>query len=461
MLRYSYLKLTMIIMTFPQVNGYEIIEKVGVGSFSVVYKAITKNPTKEVVAIKCIDKRYQKKSFADTVVKEISMLKFLKHDYIVKLIDFTWDTKHIFVITEYCDEGDLSHFIRKKHKLAETLVKTFMQQLALALRFLHTHEVCHMDLKPQNLLLVSKPSLKLKVADFGLSQIISSDNAEQSRYAGSLLYMAPEKLLNQKFNAKVDLWSVGIIMYECLFGRPPYMNLTTKGIIDLMSKRMPIEFPVNINISNSCENLIKKLLKFDPNERIEFEEFFKDEFIDLIHIASPENYMTAVNLIEEAILLDQTKQYSLSLPKYKEAIKYIEAFITIETDLNKKALLSVRYSEYNKWIETLTNIISGKTPVQQKPSQPLPHLTGVQYELLRDLSVATPNIATALEIGNTGELYLAEGKKQLALEKFTSALSILIPLLGSEPSGIRKDVLHAQIQKWLGLAESLKQYFNN
>lgn len=155
--------------------------------------------------------------------------------------------------------------------------------------------------------------------------------------------------------------------------------------------------------------------------------------------------MTAVNLIEEAILLDQTKQYSLSLPKYKEAIKYIEAFITIETDLNKKALLSVRYSEYNKWIETLTNIISGKTPVQQKPSQPLPHLTGVQYELLRDLSVATPNIATALEIGNTGELYLAEGKKQLALEKFTSALSILIPLLGSEPSGIRKDVLHAQV----------------
>lgn len=75
--------------------------------------------------------------------------------------------RHIFIITEYCDEGDLSQFIRKKHKLAESLVKTFMQQLALALKFLHGHGICHMDLKPQNILLVSKPSLKLKIADFG------------------------------------------------------------------------------------------------------------------------------------------------------------------------------------------------------------------------------------------------------------------------------------------------------
>lgn len=75
--------------------------------------------------------------------------------------------RHIFIVMEYCNEGDLSQYIRKKHKLFEALVKIFMQQLGLALQFLHQHNICHMDLKPQNLLLQSKPKLKLKLADFG------------------------------------------------------------------------------------------------------------------------------------------------------------------------------------------------------------------------------------------------------------------------------------------------------
>lgn len=114
-----------------------------------------------------MDRRYQKHSFVDRVITEISVLKMLKNDYIVGLIDFVWDPKYIFIITEYCDEGDLSHYIRKRHKLAEPLVKMFMQQLALALKYLHRYNICHMDLKPQNLLLSSKPKLKLKLADFG------------------------------------------------------------------------------------------------------------------------------------------------------------------------------------------------------------------------------------------------------------------------------------------------------
>lgn len=68
---------------------------------------------------------------------------------------------------EYCNEGDLSQYIRKKHTLTESIVKVFMQQLALALKYLNERNICHMDLKPQNLLLQSKPKLKLKLADFG------------------------------------------------------------------------------------------------------------------------------------------------------------------------------------------------------------------------------------------------------------------------------------------------------
>lgn len=81
----------------------------------------------------------------------------------------------------------------------------------------------------------------LCIVSYRLSQIISPDNAEQYRFAGSLLYMAPEKVLHQKYDSRIDLWSVGIIMYECLFGRTPFTNVSPKSVWDFMNKRTPIE----------------------------------------------------------------------------------------------------------------------------------------------------------------------------------------------------------------------------
>lgn len=444
-------------MALPHVNGYEVLEKIGVGSFSVVYMAVSKI-TKETVAIKCIDKRYQKKSFADDVVNEITLLKLVQHDYIVRLIDFMWDVKYIFIITEYCDLGDLSNFIRKRHKLSEAFVKTFMQQLALALQFLRSHNICHMDLKPQNLLIRSKPNLQLKVADFGLSQIISPHNPAELRYAGSLLYMAPEKVLHQPFDARIDLWSVGVIMFECLFGRSPFCHLSTKQITEFMQKKVPIKTPPNMNISSSCENLLSALLKYDVQDRITFEEYFNHKFLDLSHAATHENYLLTIKLLEEAIELDKAMQYSSSLPKYKEAVCYLERFVTIETDYNKKAILNLRLQEYTTWIATLTEIVDGKNLTNYKVPLPIPtNISANQtYESLCEISATTPGLVTALDIGKTGELYYAEGKKQLALEKLTTSFSLLFPLLDSEPEGIRKDMLRIQIEKWMTLAEFIK-----
>lgn len=125
-------------------------------------------------------------SLIERAISEISLLKMVNCEYIVKLIDFSVDPKYVtcknvytpenntkncsrsaVIITSYCDGGDLSHYIRKKHKLSEPLVKMFMQHLALALKYLNRLDICHMDLKPQNLLLCTQPKLHLKVADFG------------------------------------------------------------------------------------------------------------------------------------------------------------------------------------------------------------------------------------------------------------------------------------------------------
>lgn len=282
---------------------------------------------------------------------------------------------------------------------------------------------------------------------YSLSQILSPENVEQYRFAGSLLYMAPEKLLNQKYDARVDLWSVGVIMYECLFGRTPFLNPSAKCMLDFMTKRTPVELPKYATISQQCSDLLFRLLKYSPDERIGFEDFFKHEFLDLIHIPTQENYLSAIELIQEAIELDKKEQYSESLPKYREAIKYLEAFIPAETDTNKKALLEMRLNEYNKWADTLEEVLKGTISAPQLSQQTLP-LTETHFKTLQEMAANTPKLATALDIGVSAEMYLAENRQPIALQKFRAALNILIPLLESEPIGPRRDLLHLQVRRF-------------
>lgn len=228
-------------MSLPSVSDYSLLEKIGAGSYATVYKAFKKDGCREVVAIKCVDKSSLSKSAIDNIVTEIYLLKILRHENIVEMRDFFWDEGHIYIVMEYCDGGDLSSFIKKRHKLPEQICRRFLQQLALALKYLRNNNVCHMDLKPQNLLLIRRPQLTLKVGDFGFARFLSNS---QTKFAicGSPLYMAPEILLKNKYDARVDLWSVGVIMYECLFGEAPYSSNSFQELAEKIKDCRPIKF---------------------------------------------------------------------------------------------------------------------------------------------------------------------------------------------------------------------------
>lgn len=204
------------------------------------------------------------------------------------------------------------------------------------------------------------------------------------------------------------------------------------------------QLPKHASISPKCSDLLFSLLKYNPDERIGFDAFYKHEFLDLIHVPTIDNYLHAVNLIQEAIELDKKKQYSESLPKYREAIKYLDAFIPSETDLNRRAVLELRLGEYVKWADALEQVITGAANAPKSSLQTLP-LSENQCKTLYELSAVTPKLMTGLEIGCMGEMYLAEGRKNLALEKLTAALQVLIPALETEPSGPRKEMLHSQV----------------
>lgn len=116
-----------------------------------------------MVAIKVMDRSKLCKQMEEGIIAEIELMVKLKHKHIVQMIDFICEEKNIIMILEHCDGGDLSMFIKKQSKLSENLCRRFMQQLALALQYLRSQNVCHLDLKPQNLFLMKSPQLTLKV----------------------------------------------------------------------------------------------------------------------------------------------------------------------------------------------------------------------------------------------------------------------------------------------------------
>ncbi|XP_047040066.1 serine/threonine-protein kinase ULK3 isoform X1 [Helicoverpa zea] len=341
-------------MAFPKIDGYVVTEKLGSGSYSTVYKAYTKVGARSIVAIKCVDKSRVKNSGSavDNLITEIRLLKTLTHTHIVHMKNFTWDDKNIYIIMEYCCGGDLSKYIHKYGRVPEKQVLYFLQQLASALKFLREKGVVHMDLKPHNLLLHKGSDGKyvLKVADFGFAQHMTGDSVRSVR--GSPLYMAPE-MLTGEYDERVDLWSVGVIMYECLFGRAPYSSNTFKELVDKIQRQAPIEIPSKASISPGCRELLLRLLQHDPNNRITYEEFFSNEYLDLQHMPSKENYEKAVTLIKRAIELDSSGQLEEAFTLYRDSLLYLVPCVGCETDSLRRAALAAKLSRYMERAEEL------------------------------------------------------------------------------------------------------------
>jgi serine/threonine-protein kinase ULK/ATG1 len=265
-------------------------KKIGKGSFATVYLGHHANNPKNLVAIKVVDvdrlSRNNEK-LKRHLESEISIMKSIQHEHIVRQLDVVMDPQgeYIYVVLEFCEGGDFSKFLKKHKRLPEEQARYFLGQLADGLKHLHERSIIHRDLKPQNLLLQRRSGTTgqnytdwvLKIADFGFARIIDAESVA-STLCGSPLYMAPEVLLCQPYDAKADLWSVGAILFEMLVGNPPY-NVRTQIELVRILLTSKIHFPRNLNISDECFSLLQNLLKKNQGERISWEGFFSHPFV--------------------------------------------------------------------------------------------------------------------------------------------------------------------------------------
>lgn len=193
-------------------EGFQKVEKIGEGTYGVVYKARDKL-TGNMVALKKIRLDTETEGVPSTAIREISLLKELDHPNIVKLLDVIHNEKKLYLVFEFLSK-DLKKYMDSQPKgLPLDLAKSYLYQLLQGISYCHSHRVLHRDLKPQNLLIDADGCIKL--ADFGLARAIGVPVRTYTHEVITLWYRPPEILLGTKmYSTSVDIWSIGCIFAE-------------------------------------------------------------------------------------------------------------------------------------------------------------------------------------------------------------------------------------------------------
>ncbi|KAF9610397.1 hypothetical protein IFM89_022308 [Coptis chinensis] len=262
------------------INEYVIREKIGEGCFSTVWKA-EHRLSGQVVALKQVNLSKLNKNLKNCLDCELSFLSSVKHPNIIRLIDVIETEGSIFLVLEFCAGGNLASYIQQHGRVQEEIAKIFTLQLGAGLKVLHAHHIIHRDLKPENILLSEADSdAVLKISDFGLSRRTSpTDYAET--VCGSPFYMAPEVLEFRRYDDKVDMWSVGAILFELLNGYPPFHGRNNVQVIQNIKKCTCLPFSQSIlpSLHADCVDLCTRLLSKNPVNRLSFEEFYQHRFL--------------------------------------------------------------------------------------------------------------------------------------------------------------------------------------
>ena len=251
---------------------YEILSKLGSGSFGNVYLAKNKY-TDEKVALKQIKKSTANLLSDGEIKDEIEILKTLDHPDIVRIIE-SFNTKNSYIlITEYCEGGEL--FDQVKNQLSETQIAVIFRQLLSGLAYLHSNNIVHRDLKLENILIheieksktTGEDLFNIKIIDFGTARIFDKNRKPQS-IVGSSYYIAPE-VLRQKYNKECDLWSVGVILYMFIVGHAPFDGCDDEEITSNIQRGVYRKNDRRwIKASKEVKDLIQKLLTYSPSQRL-------------------------------------------------------------------------------------------------------------------------------------------------------------------------------------------------
>ena len=276
-------KMKEIIKNFDFDDYYELKENLGEGDFAVVQKCIKKSNGK-IFAVKKVLKKKIKYQNLIIMEAESSILKLIHHPNLVELIDYFESEDKIFMVMDYLEGGDLIKFICDHEPMTNVPEKTIAKiiyRIGKAIQYLHNYGMIHRDLKPENIVFGKDGDLNsLKIIDFGLTVTLGYEETVND-LMGTVTYLAPEVYTNKPYDFKVDVWSIGIILYYLLSGILPFDDENLND--ELIGKKIVFshhEFAKEFfeGRSRMVIDLIEKCLEKNPLKRIDIDEFLNDDW---------------------------------------------------------------------------------------------------------------------------------------------------------------------------------------
>eukprot|EP01038_Epipyxis_sp_PR26KG_P006132 gene6132-8455_t len=253
-------------------ENYIVLEHIGEGSFGKVYKARRKN-TGFSVAMKFINKHGKSEKDIKNLRQEIGILRKLNHENIILMFDAFETDRDFCVVTEYA-QGELFDILQDDQRLPEKTVQQIAKQLVKALHYLHSNRIIHRDMKPQNVLIGSNGRIKL--CDFGFARAMSSNTIVLTSIKGTPLYMSPELVKEQPYDATSDLWSLGVILFELYVGQPPFYTNSIYSLINHIVKD-PVKYPNDI--TKEFKSFLQGLLQKNPAKRLTWPHLLDHPFV--------------------------------------------------------------------------------------------------------------------------------------------------------------------------------------
>ena len=244
-------------------KGYTLINLIGRGGFSVVFK-VSQNDTKTEFAAKCIVKNEHTADFSnDTIRAEMEALKSLMHPHIIKLYDFFECKSHSILILQLCNGGTLDRLIKPGKGIARELLLPYMKIILETVAFCHHKKIAHRDIKPHNFFIDSygRPIL----GDFGLSKHQLGLQKKCNAFGGSALYRSPEMLQHLPHDPfKTDIWSLGVLFFQMVTGCDPWPTADSRA---MRYSIINAEYFMPSTVPPAISHVIRLMLTQDPTKR--------------------------------------------------------------------------------------------------------------------------------------------------------------------------------------------------